>query len=288
MLEQKNYQEIRVDLLVPFANHPFTQYEGQKFMDMVESIRASGVLTPIIVRPAADGKFEILSGHNRTAAATEAGLETIPTVIREGLTDDEAMFIVTETNLIQRSFADMNHSERAVVIAVHYEAIKKKSGYRTDLLEELDDETYPLKANRSSMGKLGRQYGLSRDTIGRYLRVNKLIPALKERLDNRSFGVYPAVLLSYLRDSEQKFVNEVIYDNRKVNTKQARQLREKSKQAELSKQDIQEIIVPKVASTKVKPVQFSGQFLSEFFDESKSAAEIEATVAEALREYFDK
>ena len=141
MSNDRNYQEVNLNSLVPFANHPFEQYEGQRFTDMVESIRANGVHVPIIIRPTTDDKYEILSGHNRVAAAQEAAFESIPAVIREGLTEEEAMLIVTETNLIQRSFADLKHSERAIALATHYAAMKKKSGYRSDLLEEIETLT---------------------------------------------------------------------------------------------------------------------------------------------------
>ena len=115
-----------LDNLIPFKDHPFALYEGQRFTDIVESVRTNGVIVPIVVRPADDGKYEILSGHNRVNAAKEAGIDSIPALIRTGLTDEEAMLIVTETNLMQRSFADLKHSERAVALAVHYEAISLK------------------------------------------------------------------------------------------------------------------------------------------------------------------
>ena len=109
------------ETLVPFANHPFPLYEGQQLADMVESVRANGVLVPIIVRfhPDEKGKYEILSGHNRVVAAKEAGIKEIPAIVMKGLTDDDAQLIVTETNLIQRCFADMKLSERASVLTVH-------------------------------------------------------------------------------------------------------------------------------------------------------------------------
>ena len=287
MTEPKNYQEISVESLVPFANHPFTLYEGQRFSDMVESVRVNEILVPIIVRlhPAEDGKYEILSGHNRIAAAREVGLETVPAVVHEKMTDDEAMFIVTETNLIQRSFADMKHSERAVVIAVHYEAMKRQ-GYRTDLLEGLDDETYSPVANKSSMGKLGVQYGLSKDTIARYLRVNKLITPLKERLDNNEIAVRVAVTLSYLRESEQELVEKQLADGKKISIKIANTLRSESEKAELGERSVKRFFESSFYDVKIKPIKLSGKFLSEYFDEKQSPEMIEGVMAEALKQYF--
>jgi len=282
-----NYQQIRLEQLVPFKNHPFELYEGQRFEDMVKSVQANGVLTPIIVRPIEDDKFEILSGHNRVAAAKVAELETVSAIVREGLTDEEALFVVTETNLIQRSFADMKHSERAAVIANHYDAMKRQ-GYRSDLINEIEAMTYSPVANKSSMGKLGDQYGLSKDTIHRYLRVNGLIPALKKRLDEGEIALRVAVALSYLKKQDLEVVEKQINRGKKLTIKIANLLREKAEKGELTKDLIQSVFEPSYFQTKIKPVKFSGQFLSEFFDESKSSEEIEKTVAEALRAYLEK
>ena len=284
----RKYQEISVELLMPFIAHPFELYEGQRLTDMVESVRANGIFTPIIARPFDEGKYEILSGHNRVAAARGAGLETVPAVVREGLSDDEALFIVTETNIIQRAFADLKHSERAIVIAVHYESMKKKSGYRSDLLEGIEDGTYSPVANRSSMGELGERYGLSKDTIARYLRVSKLSDELKVRLDSGEIAMRVAVTLSYLRVSEQKEVEKQLADGRKLSIKIANLLREESAKGELSKRYIKRLFEPSFYPPKVKPVKFSGEFLSEFFESYRTPEEIEETVAEALRAYFNK
>jgi len=134
---------IQHDALVPFKEHPFKMYEHNdpRFIDMVESIKIHGVIQPIIVRPYSfiEGKYEILAGHNRVAASKAAGFKDIDAFIRKGLTDDEAMFIVTETNLIQRSFADLKHSERAAVLAAQYKLMKKTPGYRSDLMNEIKE-----------------------------------------------------------------------------------------------------------------------------------------------------
>jgi len=284
------YRKININLVVPFKNHPFKPYEGQRLMDMVESVRANGVLAPIIVRPASNGKYEILSGHNRVAAAKAAELETVPAVVYEELTDEEALLIVTETNLIQRSFADMKHGERAIAIATHYNAMKKKSGYRSDLLNEIDGLTCSPLANKSkrTMGELGEQYGLSKDTIARYLRVNGLIDELKERLDDGVIALRVAVTLSYLRENEQKIVEGILASGKMINIKLANMVREKSEKGDLNKAAIKQIFDPGLFPTKIKPVKFSGQFLSQYFNENQSYEEIENTVAKALTMYFSK
>jgi len=283
-----DYLQISIEQLVPFANHPFSMYEGQRLADLVESVRENGIITPIVVRPIDGGDtYEILSGHNRVAAAKEVGLETVPAIVREGLTDDEAMFIVTETNLIQRSFADMKHSERAVVIAVHYEALKSKVTYRSDLLEGVKDVNGEQVAPRlKSSGLLALQYGLSADTIKRYLRINKLIPQLKEHLDNNDFGIVVGVSLSFLRESEQKIIAELIADNIKIGIRQADTLRKASAEHALNKTAIKQILNPEKTAPRTKAYKVSKSIMSEFFGNGESDEEIENVIAEALRAYY--
>lgn len=104
---------------------------------MVESIKEFGIITPILVRPLGEDKYEILSEHNRTNAGAIAGLDEIPAVVIEELTDEEAMLIVTETNLIQRSFSELSHSEKARILVERHNAIKEQ-GKRTELINEIE------------------------------------------------------------------------------------------------------------------------------------------------------
>ena len=289
MSETKSFHEINIEQLVPFPNHPFELYDERRSGDMIESVRARGILSPIIVRPIADSKYEILSGHNRVHTAKIVGLKTVPAVVKEDLTDEEAFFIVTETNLIQRSFADMKLSERALVITVHYDAIKKKAGYRTDLLVGVKEDTgVPVAPKSKTSSKIGVEYGLSADTIRRYIRINKLIQSLKDYLDNERIAFRTAVSLSYLRNKEQDIVAEVLAENYKINMNQAEMLRKKSVEKPLGRQTIKHLLQPKKPSAKAKPLKISRELLSEFFDETNSADEIENTIAEALRAYMKK
>jgi ParB family chromosome partitioning protein len=279
------YQDIDINSLVQFTDHPFKLYEGQRFVDMVKSIRANGIYQPIIVRPTINEKYEILSGHNRVKAAREIGYATIPAVIQENLSDEDASLIVTETNLFQRSFSDISHSERAYVIHKLYNTMKKKSGYRTDLMGA-DDPTYSPKAKRSTMGKLGEKYDLSKDTVARYLRIYQLIDKLKVRLDTDAITIRIAVTLSYLRKSEQHFVEKILACGTRISIMQANELRNTSKKGELDEAAIKKVFEPDFIPAKVKPIKFSGEFLSNYFFENQSAEEIQSEVAEALKQYF--
>jgi ParB family chromosome partitioning protein len=291
--DKKPYDDtknIRIDKLKPFKNHPFKLYEGQRFEDMVESIKEHGVLLPIIVRLIDNDNYEILSGHNRTEAAKAAGLEYIPAVVREDLSEDEAMLIVTETNLRQRSFADLSHSERAVTLAMHHEAIKRQ-GKRTDLINEIEDllnvngaTSAPMARKLESREKVGQEYDLSKDTVARYLRVNRLSDELKNRVDNDEIAIRAAVEISYLSEEEQNILNMTL-DNPayKLDMKKAAQLREFSAKKTLTADAIEEILTGS-ASTTIKPqkITLKTKSLKRYFTPEQTAEEIEAEIFEAL------
>lgn len=152
--ETANQTEIDISKLVSFENHPFKLYEGERLENMVRSIRELGVIVPVIVRPKGE-EYEILSGHNRVNAARTAGLLKVPAIIKENLEDEEAMLIVTETNLMQRSFSDMLHSERAAALEQHHKALSSQ-GKRTDILKEIESL---LKADEMKDDETSRQVG---------------------------------------------------------------------------------------------------------------------------------
>ncbi len=198
----------------PFPNHKFKLYEGQQLADMVESIRQFGVLLPIILWHNGDGKYIILSGHNRHNAALLAGLSKGPVIIKENLTYDEAVLIVTETNLRQRSFGDMSHSERAYCLAQHYEALKSQ-GRRNDLLDEIEMLLNPHESRENptssevqtklrSDTKIGQEYGLSRDKVAKYIRISKLIEPLIGKVDTGEIPFLAAYDLSFIEDGDRQ------------------------------------------------------------------------------------
>ena len=128
-------QMIPVDRIKAFHDHPFRLYEGARLDDMVESVKEHGILNPAIVRKFGRG-YEMLSGHNRQNAAKIAGLAEIPAIVKDGISDEEAYIYVIETNLMQRSFADLLPSEKAAVMEAHYNKVCCQ-GKRNDIIKEL-------------------------------------------------------------------------------------------------------------------------------------------------------
>ncbi|WP_367569445.1 ParB N-terminal domain-containing protein [Lacrimispora sp.] len=193
-------------LMESFPNHRFKLYEGQQLDDMVDSIRQFGILLPIILWYTEDGRYIILSGHNRKNAAQLAGFTKGPVIIRENLTYEDAVLIVTETNLRQRSFGDMSYSERAYCLAQHYAALKSQ-GKRNDLLAEIEMLLNPHDTEENSTSsevqtklrsdeKLGQNYGLSRDKVAKYIRISNLIEPLISRVDSGEIAFLAAYDLS--------------------------------------------------------------------------------------------
>jgi len=299
-------QEADVNNFVPFKGHPFRIYEGERLLDMIDSVRANGVLVPVVARKTAGGKFEILAGHNRINAAKMAGLKTVPTVLLEDITDEEAMVYVVETNLIQRSFSDMRHSEKAKVIAMHHSKMFSQ-GKRNDILEQLkalenptetDTTAKPstssqsgteLSAGKRTDEKIGAIYSLARNTIARYVRVDKLVHELKVLLDDGTIPFLAAVELSFLKNHEQHQLTECLKNDYSVNVNKAVALRAQSKAKTLDADTMKNILAGnKPAAPEVKPrkVNINGEFYGKYFTPEQSTQEVESIVEEAIQLYF--
>lgn len=291
---------LKMDDLVPFKNHPFKLYEGQRLSDMVESIKHHGVIVPIVVRKIND-KFEILSGHNRVNAAKLAGLTEVPSIVKEGLTEEEATLIVTETNLMQRSFTDLAHSERATVIATRHNAMKNQ-GVRNDLLEEIEklskapdlaeDETCgPMDHKLKTRDKLGEEYGLSPRSITRYIRLNHLNGELKNLVDEGKIAMRAGVDLSYLNKDTQEMVEAIISENTfKVDMKKASMIRAFDKSGKLNWDTAKAIISGEInkKEVKVKPFKLQPTIISKYFNPNEDKKAIEKTIDKALDFYFSQ
>lgn len=212
VLEQGDIQNIEIDLLENYHDHPFTLYTGKRLNDMVESVKENGILNPIIVLKKEDGAYEILSGHNRVNAARQARLNIIPCIVKENLTDKEAYTYVIETNLMQRSFSDLLPTEKALVLKMRYDKIASQ-GKRNDLQKEINNLEQSIIEKESktedktdSRKTLGKEYNLSGASIARYLRLNELSDSWKREVDNEKIGLTMAVDLSYLSKEIQEYL----------------------------------------------------------------------------------
>lgn len=300
-IEQQNQTKVEISRLIPFANHPFKLYEGERFENMVRSIKEFGVIVPVIVRPKGYD-YEILSGHNRVNAAKAAGLLEVPVVIKENLEDEEAMLIVTETNLMQRSFSDMLHSERAAALSEHHKALSSQ-GKRNDLLKEIesllnadeirDEETSsPVGKKLRTHEQISEAYNLSKNSIARYLRISRLVNELKEFVDSEEISIRAGVDLSYLLDEEQILIADILTSNEfKIDMKKAETLRAFSEGKKLNEETAYSILSgelnKKPKANKPAPIKLKPKLINKFFKAETKQTEIEEVIEKALELYFE-
>lgn len=296
MLSQNNQiKQIPLDMLVPFHNHQFSLYNGERRDDMVESIRKNGVMTPIVCRPNPNGSdtYEILIGHNRWNCSKIAGLETIPAIIKEQLTEEEAQTYVDESNLIQRGFNDLKISEQARIIARRYSEMFSQ-GKRNDIINEIRALNGESESNGNSREKVAEEYGLGRNTIARLVRISKLCDGILAWLDKGQLAVRAGVELSYLTAEEQSTLLEInTADNNdmlmKISEAQARDLRVLSVDCKKENLELTGNQMLKVLATKKKKpdkkIAISPNTYKKYFTD-KSNDEIQQIVEQALEMFY--
>lgn len=293
--QENNIKQVPLDVLIPYKNHIFKLYEGDRLDDMVESIKQSGVLVPIIIRPCGQ-HYEILSGHNRANASKLAGKTSIPAVVKENLTDEEAEMYVIETNVLQRGFKDLRISEQATVIALRHSQMFSQ-GKRNDIIRELEklenphstsDTSSPVaKKSETSMSKVGDEYGLSKDSIARLLRINSLYDGLKKMIDDKLIAIRTGVNLSYIPMDIQEIIlphiNEYGCDMKKSSL-----LREYSDGGQLTEKLAVDIVKGVLQNKKPKPktVKIKLDVYEKYFTADAKQKEIEETIEKALEMYF--
>lgn len=280
----KGVASIAIDAIVPFHDHPFHLYEGERLQDMVESIKVHGILNPVIVRKIERG-YEMLAGHNRLNAAKIAGLTEVPAIVKENLSDEDAYVYVIETNLMQRSFTDLQPSEKAAVLAERYDKVlyQRNREYIINELKELEGDTkgghdVHLSKNRDG---LGEEYGLSGRSVARLLRVNELVPELKDKLDAGKISLVTAVQLSYVPEGIQRAVSEL---EKPISTDVAVKLRD----GEITVDDVRGIVcsAAKKQKASVKAVKIPIEVYEKYFNGSKADAVAEI-IAQALAAWFE-
>ena len=191
--QREQVQQIPIDELYPFKNHPFKVLDDESMQRTVESVEQYGVLSPLIARPRPEGGYEIISGHRRQHAAQLAGLETLPVIVRN-MDDDAAVLLMVDSNLQRENILP---SERAFAYKMKLEALKNQ-GARSDLTSCQFGTKF--RADES----LAEDSGESARNVQRFIRLTNLIPELLDMVDEKKISFNPAVELSYLDESQQR------------------------------------------------------------------------------------
>ena len=268
--QREQVQQIPIDELHPFTNHPFKVLDDEAMTRTVESIAQYGVLAPLIARPRPDGGYEIISGHRRQYAAKLAGLDTLPVIVRQ-MSDDAAVILMVDSNLQREHILP---SERAFAYKMKLDAIKNQ-GARSDL-------TSTQVAQKLSVEKVGDDAGVSKDTIRRFIRLTNLIPELLDMVDEKKISFNPAVELSYLDESQQRDFLEAMQDTQNApSLSQAQQLKKMAQQGEFSYEKAFDVMGQEKKSEK-DTVTIKNETLRKYFPRSYTPKQMEEKIIQLL------
>ena len=229
-----------------FPNHPFKVKQDEAMAEMADSVKQYGVLVPALVRPKADGGYEMVAGHRRKCAATLAGITEMPCIVRN-LTDDEATIIMVDSNLQRETILP---SEKAFAYKMKLEAIKRQ-GERTDLTSSpLDKKLKGL----TSAQQVSQKSGDSQPQIYRYIRLTELIPPMLDMVDNGKIAFRPAVELSYLsKEQQQSLYDTMECEDCTPSLAQAIKMKEFSRDGKLTEEVILSIMQEEKPNQREKP-----------------------------------
>ena len=269
--QREQVQQIPIDALHPFTNHPFKVLDDEAMTRTVESIAQYGVLAPLIARPRPDGDgYEIISRHRRQYAAKLAGLDTLPVIVRQ-MSDDAAVILMVDSNLQREHILP---SERAFAYKMKLDAIKNQ-GARSDL-------TSTQVAQKLSVEKVGDDAGVSKDTIRRFIRLTNLIPELLDMVDEKKIAFNPAVELSYLDESQQRDFLEAMEDTQNApSLSQAQQLKKMAQQGEFSYEKAFDVMGQEKKSEK-DTVTIKNETLRKYFPRSYTPKQMEEKIIQLL------
>ena len=270
--QREQVQQIPIDALHPFTNHPFKVLDDEAMTRTVESIAQYGVLAPLIARPRPDGDgYEIISGHRRQYAAKLAGLETLPVIVRN-MDDDAAVLLMVDSNLQRETILP---SERAFAYKMKLEALKNQ-GARSDLTSSQIGTK--LRADE----KVAQDLGESRNQVQRFIRLTNLIPELLDMVDEKKISFNPAVELSYLDESQQRDFLEAMNDTQNApSLSQAQQLKKIAQQGEFSYEKAFDVMGQEKKSEK-DTVTIKNETLRKYFPRSYTPKQMEEKIIQLL------
>ena len=269
--QREQVQQIPIDELHPFTNHPFKVLDDETMTRTVESIAQYGVLAPLIARPRPDSDgYEIISGHRRQYAAKLAGLDTLPVIVRQ-MSDDAAVILMVDSNLQREHILP---SERAFAYKMKLDAIKNQ-GARSDL-------TSTQVAQKLSVEKVGDDAGVSKDTIRRFIRLTNLIPELLDMVDEKKISFNPAVELSYLDESQQReFLEAMDGTQNAPSVSQAQQLKKMAQCGEFTYEKAFDILGQEKKSEQ-DTVTIKNETLRKYFPRSYTPKQMEEKIIQLL------
>lgn len=259
--------EIPTKKLYAFRNHPFKVLDDEKMEDLTESIKENGVLSPILVRSRKQSGYEIISGHRRAHAAVNAGLTSLPAILKE-LTDDEATVLMVDAN-IQRE--EILPSEKAKAFKMKYDAMKNQG------------------VAGNSLKQIGEENGENYKTVQRYIWLARLSDDLLEMVDCKKIGFVQGVSLSALSENEQQLLYELLVDSSiKLSTLQAATIKQLSVDGKLKEDALTKYLVEISKKPLARKITMKQQQLDQYFTPNYSEQEIMDVINNLLKEWKEK
>ena len=269
--QREQVQQIPIDALHLFTNHPFKVLDDEAMTRTVESIAQYGVLAPLIARPRPEGGYEIISGHRRQYAAKLAGLDTLPVIVRQ-MSDDAAVILMVDSNLQREHILP---SERAFAYKMKLDAIKNQ-GARSDLTSS------QVGMKLQALDIVGQEAGDSRNQVHRFIRLTNLIPELLDMVDEKKISFNPAVELSYLDESQQRdFLEAMDGTQNAPSVSQAQQLKKMAQCGEFTYEKAFDILGQEKKSEQ-DTVSIKNDILRKYFPRSYTPRQMEEKIIQLL------
>jgi ParB family chromosome partitioning protein len=269
--QREQVQQIPIDDLHPFTNHPFKVLDDEAMTRTVESIAQYGVLAPLIARPRPEGGYEIISGHRRQYAAKLAGLDTLPVIVRQ-MSDDAAVILMVDSNLQREHILP---SERAFAYKMKLEAIKNQ-GARSD------STSSQVGMKLQVLDIVGQEAGDSRNQVHRFIRLTNLVPELLDMVDEKKIAFNPAVELSYLDESQQRdFLEAMDGTQNAPSVSQAQQLKKMAQCGEFTYKKAFDILGQEKKSEQ-DTVTIKNDILRKYFPRSYTPRQMEEKIIQLL------
>ena len=269
--QREQVQQIPIDDLHPFTNHPFKVLDDEAMTRTVESIAQYGVLAPLIARPRPEGGYEIISGHRRQYAAKLAGLDTLPVIVRQ-MSDDAAVILMVDSNLQREHILP---SERAFAYKMKLEAIKNQ-GARSD------STSSQVGMKLQVLDIVGQEAGDSRNQVRRFIRLTNLIPELLDMVDEKKIAFNPTVELSYLDESQQRdFLEAMDGTQNAPSVSQAQQLKKMAQCGEFTYKKAFDILGQEKKSEQ-DTVTIKNDILRKYFPRSYTPRQMEEKIIQLL------
>ena len=276
--QREQVQQIPIDALHPFTNHPFKVLDDEAMTRTVESIAQYGVLAPLIARPRPDGDgYEIISGHRRQHAAQLAGLDTLPVIVRN-MDDDAAVLLMVDSNLQRENILP---SERAFAYKMKLEALKNQ-GARSDLTSrQVGEKLWSVSQVSTDANESERQ-------IHRFIRLTNLVPELLDMVDEKKIAFNPAVELSYLDKSQQRDFLEAMNDTQNApSLSQAQRLKKLVQEGHFS-YDVAFAVMGEEKKDELDKVVIKNDTLRKYFPRSYTPKQMEDTIIKLLEQWQRK